>query len=103
MVVWSRYSSQDMADPKGSWDVYQWRSGATSVVADTPANETSPSVSGDGRVIAWGNDNSGSKWAFDIFKWEDGKTEAVTYGGGNDQYPLVNGDGSRIFFRRTQR
>ncbi len=100
VVAWTQFSSQDADDPKGRWEIHQWRNGTTSVVAASPtANLFDPAVSGNGRVFAWDNDGNGRMATWNVQRQKiGGPVEDVTRGRHYCVDPVLDYRGRRIVF-----
>lgn len=103
VVVWTRYSREDTRDRSGSWDIYQWRNGEVSALAEGPAHEMDPVVSADGTTVAYDNDGQSNYGSWNVHRWKDGQDKALTTGRGWNAWPVLSQDGERVAWRRLRR
>jgi Tol biopolymer transport system component len=69
--------------------------------ADSPANESAPALSPDGRLIAWVSDASGRNEVYVSAVGDPARKLIVSSGGGSE--PLWSADGWELFFRSGNR
>ena len=102
-VVFSRFSTPN-PDLTGDWDIALWEQGEgpPSIIAAGSSNQSSPSISDDGRVIAWDDDQNGELGHNSIFKMVEGEIQEVTSGTSFDMFPVLSGDGERLIWRRFE-
>ena len=74
------------------------RDGSLRPLVATPATEQEPSLSPDGRWLAYQSDGSGTNEIYVQAYPEGGQREAVSTGGGVD--PVWAADGSELYYRR---
>jgi WD40-like Beta Propeller Repeat len=63
-----------------------------------PSWNADPSLSADGRTVAFSLNATGSS---EIFLWRNGQIARITPSGENGDKPLISGDGHRILFDRS--
>lgn len=81
----------------GDLEIFRWQDGKTDQLTDNDVPDMHPSVSDDGRVVAWTRKPApGATW--DVVQWRDGVESVVADGPGNELSPEVSGDGSTIAF-----
>jgi Tol biopolymer transport system component len=102
VVVFSRYSPAT-ADAPANSDVFRWQNRTVTAIANSPADESSPDVAGDGKTVVYTYDDTSKRIGFDIHRWENGQTEEVTSDWPVDTDPFLPADGKEIFFRRKVR
>jgi len=96
-------------DTNGQVDVFVWdrSTDATTRITDGSAASASPSVSGDGRYVAyWSTANDllpGDPARTDVFVWDrtTGITRRLTEGHGESVHPSISADGRSIAFEST--
>ncbi len=94
------------SDRSGNWDVFVWnRPGGIATLPDlaSSGNDVEPSLSSNGRWLAFASDRAGGAGGYDVYLYDLQSSTFVALNGlntaGDERHPAVNLSGDVLFFQ----
>lgn len=101
-VVWNRFSREDINDKQGRWQVVRWQDGQeTLLTPESGGNCQDPTLSADGKTVAWLNDVTGDYRQSVAQVLRNGQVEDLSAPSDYAFAPSVSADGSRVVFAKN--